>query len=438
MPPQNQLTVGKILSPLTVETMVNGGSGLARHEGRVVFIPHVAVGDIVSCRVTKVKKNFLEAEIDEIIQSSPLRRQPECPVAGDCGGCQWQHLPYQEQLQWKESLYRDSLVRQCGIDQDKVLPIVPAPDEWNYRSRVQVKCCNTSAGFVTGFYRPKSHHVVSIDQCPIIAHALNSLLAQLRSIITGTIFAKYISQIDLAVDDRSKCSAVIHYSGRDIDPLADLLRAERLSADLFIQTGSSQQLLNIQGDGELQISVDHPSIGLRYVVGGFAQINLEQNRSLVKMVLTLADLTGGERILDLYCGMGNFSLPLSRRCRQVVGIEESFASIKMARVNGSLNEIANAEFYSQAAEGALSRFIQQETIDLLLLDPPRSGAIETMRELLKASVRSVIYISCDPQTLARDLKLLVDGGYELISSQPVDMFPQTHHCESVTLLRYPS
>ncbi len=416
--------------------MVNGGAGLARHEGRVVFIPHSAVGDIVSCRVTKTKKNFVEAEICELLQPSPQRQRTECPVAGICGGCQWQHLPYSEQLRWKESLFRESLLRQCGVEAAKILPIVPAPDQWNYRSRVQVKCCTTKAGFETGFYRPKSHSVVSVGQCPVIAAALNLLLAQLRNIINRTIYAKHIAQIDLAVDDNDRCSAVIYYSGQNIDTLAALLRGENLAADLFIQTGPKNQLTNIQGEGALQIAVDHPPLKLGYAVGGFAQINLEQNRTVVEMILKLANLTGREQVLDLYCGMGNFSLPVARRAAQVVGIEESPVSISMARENRSRNKIENVEFYRQAAEGALSHFSRQTRLDILLLDPPRSGAVGTMKGLIKTPVDQVIYVSCDPQTLARDLKLLIDGGYELISSQPIDMFPQTHHCESVTLLHY--
>ncbi|MEA3544742.1 MAG: 23S rRNA (uracil(1939)-C(5))-methyltransferase RlmD [Thermodesulfobacteriota bacterium] len=436
MPPQTFRKIGETLSPLTVETMVNGGAGLARHEGRVVFISHAAVGDIVSCRVTKVKKHFLEAEIGEILQSAPERRQSICPVAGDCGGCQWQHLPYPEQLHWKETLFRESLTRQCGVDPAKILPIVAATDEWNYRSRVQIKCCNTSAGFVTGFYRPKSHFVVAIEQCPIIAPELNTLLGHLRNIINRTAYARDIPQIDLAIDDNNKCSAVIHYSGRKSSSLAELLSTGNLAADLLIKLESKSKLMIIRGDGVLQLSVDDPPIKLIYATGRFAQINLEQNRALVNMVLNLAELTGCEQVLDLYCGMGNFSLPLARRARQVVGIEESTISIEMARKNGQQNQIDHVEFYSQLAEGALVRFAQQNRVDLILLDPPRSGALSTMKELLKTPVNKVIYVSCDPQTLARDLKLLVNGGYRLVSSQPIDMFPQTHHCESVTLLQF--
>lgn len=432
----NLLKTGHILTPLTVETMINGGAGLARHEGRVVFIPYTTVDDIVSCRVTKVKKNFLEAEITEILKPSPLRRQPICPVAGNCGGCQWQHFPYPEQVRWKETLFRESLTRQCQVDPARILPIVPAVNEWNYRSRAQIKCCNTNAGFVTGFYQPKSHHVVPIEQCPILAPELNIFLTCLRNLINHTAYAEDISQIDLAIDDSRKYLAVIHYSGHNLSSLADLLKAENLPADLLIKSGSKRKLIPIRGDGVLQLSVGHPALKLRYTAGSFAQINLEQNRTLVNIVLNLAELTGDEQVLDLYCGMGNFSLPLARGAKQVVGIEESVASIHAARENGRLNQIDNVEFHNQSAEGALSHFTQQRNVDLLLLDPPRNGAIAVMKELLKNPVNKVIYVSCDPQTLARDLKLLVNGGYQLLSSQPLDMFPQTYHCESVTRLQF--
>lgn len=428
--------LGETLSPLTVETLVNGGAGLARHEGRVVFIPHTAVGDVVSCTVTKDKKKFLEAKLCETIQPSLARRQPICPVAGVCGGCQWQHLPYTEQLYWKEKLFRDSLVHQCGIAPDRILPILPASNEWSYRSRVQIKCRNTSAGFVTGFYRPKSHQIVSIQECPVVAPELNILLNQLRAAINYTAFADHISQIDLSVDDCSCRSAVIHYSGTDEVAFSEMLDKENLSVSLMIKGATEIKLLNVSGSQLMQIVVDNPPMLLRYAVGSFAQINLEQNRAMVDKVLKLAELDGSEKVLDLFCGMGNFSLPLARRTKQVVGVEDSAVSVKMARLNRHQNEIENIKFYHQSAEGALDCITNDDRPDLLLLDPPRSGAFATMKKLVDKPAKKVVYISCDPQTLARDLKLLVTNGYELISSTPIDMFPQTHHCESMTLLRH--
>ncbi|MCW8893315.1 MAG: class I SAM-dependent RNA methyltransferase [Deltaproteobacteria bacterium] len=435
MPDKARPETATLLPPIKVETLVNGGAGLARHEGRVIFIPHTAAGDNVRCRITKSKKHYAEAELVEIIEPADQRRIANCPVAGICGGCQWQHLPYSEQLIWKNKLFRETLTRQCGVDPDRVLPIVPAPNEWNYRSRVQVKCHNSSAGFITGFYQSKSHSVVAIDSCPIIAAGLNGLLAELRQIFNQTPFANQIHQFDLAIDDEQKRSVTIHYPGENTDLLAEHLRAARLDADLLIKMGAANSLTTVQGSGVLQIQVDDPQLRLNYAAGSFAQVNLEHNRSLVATVLALANLSGKEDLVDLYCGMGNFSLPLARMCGRITGIEESPASITFARQNAIHNQIKNSSFLCAPAEKGLREILKHQAIELILLDPPRQGATGVIKEITQNPVSKLIYVSCDPQTLARDLKQLIAHGYELISSQPFDMFPQTHHCESVTLLQ---
>ena len=424
----------RLLPSVKVETLANGGAGLARHQGRVIFIPHTAAGDMVSCRVIKEKKHYLEAQLVEIIEPSDVRTRPVCPVAGECGGCHWQHLPYPEQLMWKDKLFRDTLAHQCNSDPDRVRPIVASADPWNYRSRVQIKCHNTSQGFVTGFYRPQSHFVVSIDQCPIIADKLNILLADVRHVIDKSDFSGHVPQLDLAIDDQQKCTLTVHYLGKKQDLLIKYLLAAKLDADLVIQSGFKRNRRVIKGDGILQIHVSEPGLQLQYAVGSFAQVNLDQNRKLVEYVLQLATLAECDEVIDLYCGMGNFSLPLAQSCRQVTGVEESPVSVKFARLNAENSGIDNCTFICASAVTAFREICQAKIFDLLLLDPPRQGAYDLMREILNNPVRKIIYVSCDPQTLARDLKLLVHNGYKLISSQPFDMFPQTYHCESVTFL----
>lgn len=424
----------QILPPLTVETLINGGAGLARYEGRVVFIPHTAIGDRVSCRVTKVKKHYLEAELVEIIEPGEQRIAPACSVAGECGGCQWQHLPYAEQLRIKEDLFRETLVRKCGVDAGLVKPIVPSAQPWNYRSRAQLKCHSTAEGFLTGFYRAKSRYVIGIDQCPLIADELNSTLAQVRELIKGTAFASKVAQLDLAHGDDGKQSLVVHYQGTESAALRQLLLGAQLKCDILLQRGGKSSLKVIQGDGKLLLRVDDPSLELNYATGSFAQINLEQNRRLVEATLDLIDWCGDETVVDLYCGMGNFSLPLARRAGRVVGVEESKLSITTARENALLNELTNTQFHAASAEGFLSGQGRDLNPEVVLIDPPRSGAYSVMEELLASSVSKLVYVSCDPQTLARDLGVLVDSGWSLISSQPFDMFPQTYHCESVSLL----
>ncbi|NOQ50802.1 MAG: 23S rRNA (uracil(1939)-C(5))-methyltransferase RlmD, partial [Desulfuromonadaceae bacterium] len=259
----------------------------------------------------------------------------------------------------------------------------------------------------------------------------------LRTLLAPTAFAGEIPQIDLAVGDEGAARAVVHYLGVDRAALADLLRQlTDDSLDVLIKTGRKNPLYPVRGHGELRIEVDQPPIKLTCAAGGFAQINLQQNRQLVDSVIKTADLRGKERILDLYCGMGNFSLPLARRAAWVCGVENSAPSIDMAKRNAELNLLEHVEFHSRPAEGALSFFSRQDSFDVVLLDPPRAGAHAVMQELLKNPVPRVIYVSCDPQTLARDLKSLLQGGYRLVSSQPFDLFPQTYHVESLTLLEY--
>lgn len=424
-----------LLPPLTVETLVNGGSGLVHHDGRVVFIPYTAVGDTVVSRLTKEKKHFSEAQLVDILKSGPQRRKPHCPVAGECGGCQWQHLNYSEQLEWKYKLYRDTLIHHCKIDENKIQPICAADNEWHYRSRAQIKCHWTRNGFVTGFYRPKSRFVVASEQCAILDAALNLLLGKLRRLLESSSFADKIPQIDLAVDDNNKYAITVHYLGYDQQALADLLCSQALDADILIQTGNKKHLKVVRGNGIMQIFVDQAQITLNYAVGSFAQINLAQNRRLVDAVISLAALEGHEQIMDLYCGMGNFSLPLARRCKTVTGIEESELSIEWARKNAELNRLDNTRFICGSVDDTLKDRSRLDNVDVLFLDPPRTGAYALMKALIEHPVDKVLYVSCDQQTLARDLKVLVNNGYELTTSRPFDMFPQTYHCESVTLLQ---
>ena len=428
----------KTLGPLRVESLANGGTGIVRADGRVIFVPQVVPGDEILCRLVKEKKRYAEAELVAVVSPSAQRRELPCPVAAECGGCQWQPLPYAEQLRWKERLFHETLIRQCSVDSACLRPIVAAPAEWHYRSRVQIKCAMTAAGFICGFYKPKSHFVVAMDRCPVIAEPLNDLLAKLRSLLENSAFSGQISQLDLALGDCQRRRAVIHYQGADVAGLAELLFQVKGDGrlDLSILFGKNGQLRSVVGSGELAIEVDEPPLQLNYATGGFAQINLEQNRQLLNAVIAAAELTGGERILDLYCGMGNFSLPLARRAKQVCGVEDYSASIEMARRNALLNQIGNAEFHAQPAEGALTKLSRAGKFDLVLLDPPRCGAFAVMNELLRLSVARVLYVSCDAQTLARDLKLLLNGGYRLVSSQPFDMFPQTHHVESLSVLEF--
>ena len=428
-----------LTGPLEIESLAFGGAGVARFDGRVIFVRGAVPGDLVWARLTRVKKRYAEAEAVRFEQESPQRCQPVCAVFDECGGCQWQMLPYAEQLRHKEQIFRDTLQRQCGVDGGCVSAILASAIEWHYRSRVQFKCRLLADGkLAIGFFRPGSHFVVDVQTCPVAAPAFNSLLPDIRKLLHASPFAAQVNQIDMESGDHEQVRLVIHYSGKDNAGLAACLMPlqQTKAIALYIRSGSQSTFRHIAGTRDLTLNVDSPPIHLAYGAGGFAQINLAQNRRMVDEALRLAAPQRGWRVLDLYCGMGNFSLPFARRVEHLVAVEEHAGSIAQGKLNARQNQITNVDFFARPAQGALAAYSGETGFDLVLLDPPRCGAKEVVADLLKQRVKRILYVSCDPMTLARDLRQLLSGGYRLLESRPLDMFPQTYHLESLTLLAF--
>ena len=428
--------MAEIIRNLEITSLVHGGRGIGRHEGKAVFVPLVAPGDRIDCRVVKSKKRFAEAELIEILVPSPFRREPPCSFFGACGGCQWQHLPYSEQLRWKGQNFSDQLVRSKMVQADRIKPIVAAPEEWRYRNRVQLKTHFSADGLAIGFYRHGSHSVVDIDHCHLVATPLQKVLSLLRENLQGMDNAESVEQVDLACGDDGKVRLLLYVRPEGYEALRVQLQnfAARYSLNACIKSVEQGSVEIVQGEGELTVTIDQPALALRYGPGGFVQVNSSQNRAMISNMLELLDLKGNEKVLDLFCGMGNFSLPLACRAGHVVGIEDHAPSITMARLNAEANQVRNVEFFAADASAIIDRF-KGVNPDLVVLDPPRTGNYEVVNQLLQLKPERVLYVSCDPATLARDLVPLVSGGYEVISSQPFDLFPQTWHIESMTLLQ---
>lgn len=419
-----------------IEALAFGGSGLGRVEGKVVFVPGAVPGDEVRFRPVREKKHFIEGELVALIRPSTERREPPCPVFGHCGGCQWQQLPYEGQVFWKERIFADFFTRQLGLAPDILAPLLTAPSEWGYRSRMQFKCRQSAQGFVMGFYRGGSHFVVDVASCPIAAPAINHALTLFRRWLPAAPCPREIPQLDLAVDDEGRVAAVVHCLAQDIRPLAEYLAPLVAEAEfsLHVQSGRKSTLNAVHDLGDLHIRpLADNSLRLAYAVGGFAQVNLEQNRRLVAQVLAAAGPLKGLRVLDLYCGMGNFSLPLAQAGAEVVGVEDFPPAIERARGNAQAHGLA-AAFFCRPVEGALAEELAGRHFDLVILDPPRSGAKDAVRALMRLRPRRILYVSCDPATLVRDLKPLIHNGYRISGAQGIDLFPQTYHLESLTCL----
>jgi 23S rRNA (uracil1939-C5)-methyltransferase len=427
---------------IAIEKMAFGGAGFGHLNGKACFVPFTAPGDVVKIRVVKEKSSYLEGEVTELVQASKYRIQPPCPVFGSCGGCDWQHLDYLAQLNQKELIFRDILWRVARVSPDRILPIIPSPQAYGYRSRVQFKLRWVDGTLKFGFYRRGSHYVIDLPGSCLVANAAcNALIASLRHVLTHSPEPDRIPQVDLATGDDGSSIVIIHYAGENRRSMREYLHLaqDRLPrvGGLFLQTGRKESLVHLWGVTHLnyQVPGSETDLTMTFGAGSFAQVNYGQNRQLIELVRNWSALEGVDSVLDLYCGNGNFTLPLAQRAGSVCGYESYPPAIVDAQRNVALNGIGNACFAAEESTSCVQRLADQpQLFDVVVIDPPRTGAHDIARLLPKLAKRSLLYISCDPTTLARDLSSLTKEGLNLVCCQPFDMFPQTYHMESVALL----
>jgi 23S rRNA (uracil1939-C5)-methyltransferase len=397
---------------VSVEKLIYGGDGLARVGERVVFIPGSAPGDRLRVRIDSLEKRFARAEIIDILEPSPLRRAAPCKYFGDCGGCQLQHLEYSAQLGAKAEFIRDSLARIGHIKWPLDIEIKHGP-EFAYRSRAQFKIDRAADPLKIGFYRAESQDVCDIEHCPILSPQLNEALAGLRS-----------AQSEIA-------SSKLPYS-----------KIEFASGD--IETASYPEVANFKNR-----PIERSVFGIKYTFDPecFFQVNHLLLETLVETVI--GERSGGLAI-DLYAGVGLFALQLARRFKRVRATEVSKRAVTWAKTNIRNNELNNIGFSDLSAERFLSLMLPDkrrvkakrsapirkvDQVDLVVLDPPRAGASgKVLTDLIDIKPAEIVYVSCDPSTLARDLRVLLDAGYNLRSVTGVDLFPQSYHVETVASL----
>ena len=429
---------------VAIEKLANGGAGFGRCDGKAFFVPFTAPGDVARVRITCEKKSYAEGELIELVSSSALRVKPPCPVFGICGGCNWQHVEYSSQIMEKTLIFADLLWRAARISPETVLPLLRAPEPYGYRSRVQLKVNYQGGKTSLGFYRPKSHQVVDIPgHCAITHKSINDTLESLRLLMEGCPDPGNISQIDIARGDDESISVIVNHAGASVAEVSEYLLQHREISDLigsmFIRHKNSTT--SIFGAEHLSYRISGNTLPggsektLFFSKDAFSQINYQQNMQLIRVVSDFAALTGKEKVLDLYCGNGNFSIPLADKAAHVTGFEGYEPSIADARKNAEWNGVTNISFHCSDSAAAVKKLAAaRETFDVVVLDPPRNGAAEVMHHIQALNADRIIYVSCDPATLARDLGILKKNGFQVINIQGVDMFPQTYHLESVTLL----
>jgi len=420
---------------LTVEKLVDGGAGLGRWEGRAVFVPGACPGETVRVRIASVKKGYAEARLQTVLKPSPDRIPPPCPVFGKCGGCQWQQLAYPAQVAAKVGILREDLRRIGKLTDTNILTPQPAPAPFEYRTRIQVKTDMKTKEPRIGFFAGTSHRIVPIGACPIAGTQLNQALAALRTLL-GDPATRPSSLTDLHLHlARTTGELQFRYFAED-EPQD---RMERLftSVEAALPNVVSQVYYSRTGHrwirGRDYLIDRYQEIPFRISDRSFAQVHWEQIPVLIETVRTFAALSGKESVLELHCGIGTFGIFLAREAAGLLGFDENEIAVQDANYNARQQGLTNCSFTARPVEHAVSELgDEKKTFDCVVLDPPREGVDRrTMESLIRLDPSRIVYVSCNPATLARDLKILIDGGFRPGRIQPIDLFPQTYHLETV-------
>ena len=411
------------------------GRGVARNaEGKVVFVEGALPGEIVEARPLHGKRSFDVARAVSILRESPARRAPRCPHFGVCGGCATQHADSRTQVAAKQRWLEDCLERIGKVQVQCLLPPLYG-EEWGYRRRARLSVRHVpSKGALVGFRERRSTYVADMLGCEVLPPLASALIPRLRRLIDALSIRDRVPQIEIAIGDEATVLVFRH-----LLPLTEadhaLLRqfAEDNGVHVWLQPAGPETAAPLHPSRRDVLRYSLPEFGIRiaFEPTDFTQVNDPINRALVSRVIRLLDPRPGERIADLFCGLGNFSLPIARRGADVIGFEASGALVERARANARANDLV-AQF--ETADLFRSRIDAFGPFDKIVLDPPREGAIETLKRLGAAAPAKIVYVSCDPATLARDAAFLVHTqGFTLQAAGVVNMFPHTAHVESVAV-----
>lgn len=385
----------KELLDVRIEKIVPRGLGLAFAESLTVFVPLAAVGDKLRVRIEEIKGKTAFAEIEEVLEPSPHRLEPPCEYFGRCGGCDFQQMNYATQLAAKIDMLKDCLHRIAKIEYPREIEIIPSPAEFGYRSRAMWHLDTRNRQI--GYYRRNSRDLVDIEKCLVLGPELQETLERLREGLEWNTFFDKKAQIEAVIGDGGEVSM---YSAEFPDPASE---------------------------------ITFSAYGENYLFS--ARSFFQGNRALIEKLIDLAVRdAAGETALDLYCGAGLFTLPLARRFKNVIGVEENEEAVGFANRNAENAKLENVDFYAASVRDYFASG-EAAKADFVLLDPPRAGTEkETIQNLIKLGPKQVSYVACEPSVLARDLRRFVESGYEIKSLTALDMFPQTHHVETVVRL----
>lgn len=452
---------------VTIEDMGNDGEGIGKVDGFSLFVKDAVIGDKVEARITKVKKSYAYARLENLLVPSPFRVKPKCAVHRQCGGCQIQALSYEKQLEFKQKKVSGNLIRIGGFPEmliDAIMePMIGMENPYRYRNKAQFPIgYDRENNLTTGFYAGRTHNIISNTDCVLGISENKEILETIlyymkekhisaydevsgQGLVRHVLIRKGFSSGELMVCIIINAKNLKDGKNQDFwEELVDALSkiSNMTSVSINYNREKTNVILGQEGKvlwGKPYITDTIGSVTFRISPLSFYQINPVQTEKLYGLALEYAELKGTETVWDLYCGIGTISLFLAGKARQVYGVEVVPQAIFDARENARLNGIKNAEFYVGKAEEVLPEKYGKEGIyaDVIVVDPPRKGCDEKCLEtMLKMCPEKIVYVSCDSATLARDLKVLCEGGYELKKVRGVDMFPGTGHVEVVIMMTY--
>ncbi|PTM56486.1 23S rRNA (uracil(1939)-C(5))-methyltransferase RlmD [Desmospora activa] len=444
--PGDQLTI-------EIDNQSHTGDGVGKVDGFTIFVPSSLPGERVKVKVTKVKKTYAHAQVEEWETTSPDRVEPPCPVFERCGGCQLQHLAYPAQLEMKRCQVVDSFARIGGLEEVRVLPVRGMEQPWHYRNKAQVPFAKRRGETVAGFYASASHAIVPFSHCMIQQDANDRTIQIVKEAVVELGIPPYEEKIHHGLlrhvmvrtgKQTGDVMVVLVTNGHRLPRKEELIARLKESVPGLasvvqnIHMRRSNRVLGqenrvLWGQGWIEDAIGH--VRFRISPHSFFQVNPEQTVVLYEEVRRRAALRGDETVVDAYCGIGTIALYLARDVAQVYGVESVAEAVEDARINAELNGIKHATFETGAAEEVMPRWVKEGiNPDVIVVDPPRKGcAPELLDAAMQMGPQRLIYVSCNPATLARDAAILAEKGYFTDEVQPVDLFPHTHHVECVAV-----
>jgi 23S rRNA (uracil1939-C5)-methyltransferase len=414
---------------VSIESLAYGGAAVARHEGRVLFVAGGAPGDRLRVKVTTDHGSWAEAEIVAMVEAGPSRVEPPCPIVSECGGCPWQHVDYATQLASKEKAVLDAFTRIAGLSEVPLAPILPSRDIFGYRNRLSLRFENGRIGF----YQARTNRLVPVPDCLLAEDRVRSALPVVERFLAG--LTTRVMRVEIASRGiLSGVSVAVQSAGR-------LRHGDTLAAHEMIEDRSSavkglvmhgRGWKRVWGDPRRRFEVA-PGVPVDFPGASFGQVNTAANLDLVRLVVERCTEKPPARLVELYAGAGNFSFALAARSGRVLAVDADESAVEAGRAAARDAGLRNLRFAAARAEDWLAE--GKEDVDVLLVDPPRSGLANaaTAAALLRAA--RLVYVSCNPTTLARDVRVMSEHGYRVIDVAPIDLFPQTFHVETVCTLQ---